>query len=404
MNRTINIAPGIEMFAYPHPYKAWLCISNDPDNTNLDNWRQLDAFIWKELKLPFGDAIFLKSFNQNLPDQVSFESNKEILTAHPHDSLHFWGDYQHARKRAFDRTDAEEAAKTLKQNNFTPRVWVDHSNSRANFIHASTEGSRPVVKDSSGVEYTNFMYSLDIAYNCGIRYIWYGDITPHIGQDTEFSYTEYLKSHEVSSAKRSFYSLLKPVLKGPRLKKLIPAVKHNNQQIWPHRFPDGRTLYCFNRYGTWPDADIDGLALVISSEQINDLLNRQGTCVVYTHLGKRKPNRNNEAEHIPPATKKALQNLADLYRQKQLMLSPISSLLDYLVLRNNVTYNTGLNQLEFKSDGIRFEKLTQEDLKAHTFSFYAGKAFAGVKTVVDGNAITSQVKETEPGIYSVTFA
>ena len=38
----------IEILAYPHPYCAWLCISNDPDNTTIRNWQELHDFIWEE--------------------------------------------------------------------------------------------------------------------------------------------------------------------------------------------------------------------------------------------------------------------------------------------------------------------------------------------------------------------
>ena len=59
----------IRPLAFPYPFKAWLALSNDPDNTTLERFHQIDHFIWKELRLPFGDAVFIRSFNQNLTDQ-----------------------------------------------------------------------------------------------------------------------------------------------------------------------------------------------------------------------------------------------------------------------------------------------------------------------------------------------
>ena len=49
--------PRIE--ALPYPYKAWLALSSDPDNTLFPDWQELDKVIWKELGLPFADSCFL---------------------------------------------------------------------------------------------------------------------------------------------------------------------------------------------------------------------------------------------------------------------------------------------------------------------------------------------------------
>ncbi|MCW3125176.1 MAG: hypothetical protein JWO03_834, partial [Bacteroidetes bacterium] len=348
--------------AMPYPYMAWLCMSNDPDNTTTDNWTELHEYIWKELELPFGDALFLRSFNQNLPGQVNLADQPHILKAHAHDSLHFWGDYQHARQRAFDRQDAEDAERALAENNFTPRVWVDHSNNRANFIHSANEGTIPAFKDSSGVEYKNFNYSLDIAERVGIKYVWNGTITPYISQDTDLPYASYLKDMGMSRSKRLIYPLLNTAAGNSRLGQFLPSITNDNKQVWSHLFPDGRKLYCFIRYGTWEDADIDGLANIISPSNISKLLERGGTCIAYTHLGKRKPSRANDKQHIPETTRAALKNLKAQYEGKSLMLSSISTMLDYLVIRDNIVIDDTSGTINFKPDGIRFKKLTPEDL------------------------------------------
>ena len=38
---------------YPYPYRAWFTIANDPDNTLIRDWRELNSFIWDELELPY---------------------------------------------------------------------------------------------------------------------------------------------------------------------------------------------------------------------------------------------------------------------------------------------------------------------------------------------------------------
>ena len=46
----------------PHPYKAWLALSSDPDCTLFKDWQELDRVIWKELGLPFADSFFVRSY------------------------------------------------------------------------------------------------------------------------------------------------------------------------------------------------------------------------------------------------------------------------------------------------------------------------------------------------------
>lgn len=401
--RIISKTKNLELLAMPFPYKAWLTISNDPDNTTLANWEQLHRFIWQELQLPFADAIFLKSFNQNIPEQVNFFDHPQILKAHPHDSLHFWGDYQHARKQSFDRGDAEEAAITLAQNNFQPSVWVDHSSHRGNFTHNYHEGTVPFFKDASGVEYQNFNYTLDIARQVGIKYIWGGNITPYIAQDIPLTQWNYLRANGVPFMKRVAAVGL-PMLLGKKFSQRLQSHRPvQNNQLWATPFADGNKFYCFNRYGTWHDADIDGLAQIISPKNIELLIQRQGTCVAYTHLGKRKPFRQAEDKHIPEATQKALENIHRLFHEQVLMLSSISGMLDYLVLRNNIQISDSEKTIRFNADGIRYQKITKADLQAHRFSFISQQD-PKVFKILAGNEEVAATAEPHPtGVFTLRF-
>lgn len=384
--RTVKTGSFFDVLAMPHPFRAWLCISNDPDNTTIENWQQLHHFIWEELRLPVGDALFIKSLNQNLPGQVNLTDHPQILSAHKHDSLHFWGDYQNSRKEGFDREDAEKAEKILREKKFTPRVWVDHANHQANFLHSHSQGTIPIFKDSAGIEYKNYNYTLDIAERIGVRYIWNGTITKYAGQDFFVSYFSYLKALEVPLSKAVIFFLLRKLFSTSQLIAGVPPAVKENAQYWSRQFPDGRTLYSFIRFGSWEDADIDGLANVISAENIRNLIAREGTCIAYTHLGKRKPNRFNDADHIPATTKIALKNISKEYKEKNLKISPISEMLDYLVIRDNILLNEEKPEINFVSDGIRFEKLTPEDLKPHGFSFYM-KFKGDIPVLVDGTPV-----------------
>ncbi len=304
----------VRVLKYPYPFKAWLTMANDPDNTRLADWQELHAFIWEELGLPFGDSLFVRSFNQNLPDQVNLEDNPEIGKGHLHDIIHTWGDYMHGRKRGFDREDAIDAASTLKQAGITPKVWIDHASFVGNMMHGTKKGAIHKLTDSSGHDYENFVYTLDIASDLGIRYIWNGEVTPVVGQDREMKFQDHVQQSGGNSLKASIKSGLQQI--GGASVYQAP----DNRQYYKRKFEDGAELYCFRRYGTWQDADIDGLHNLINPDKIAELIKVGGTSVVYSHLGKRHAKHDGRKNHIPKATKADLHNLKKKFDAKEVML------------------------------------------------------------------------------------
>lgn len=383
---------------YPYPYKAWLTMANDPDNTLIDDWKELHGFIWEELGLPFGDSLFVRSFNQNLPDQVSLEKHPEIGTAHLHDIIHTWGDYMHGRRRGFDREDAIEAAETLKKAGILPKVWIDHASFVGNMLHGTRKGAIDKLIDSSGHEYENFLYSLDIARELGIRYIWNGEVTSVVGQDRKLGFADH-KRQSGSALKASAKSVLQQL---PSVQRAYVAA--DNRQYFPYEFPDGSTLYCFRRYGTWQDADIDGLHNLINPERVSELIANEGTAVVYSHLGKRHPNGSDRENHIPETTRKDLRNLKSKYESKELMISSTSDMLDYLVIRDHIRTNASNGTIEFVSDGIRYGSLSEEQLKGKVFSFNANRLKKEKPTIlIDGSKVEVEIRQEQSNIISVVF-
>lgn len=386
----------LSVLKYPYPYKAWLTMANDPDNTTIEAWRELHGFIWEELGLPFGDSLFVRSFNQNLPDQVNLHDHPEIGTAHLHDIIHTWGDYMHARKRGFDREDAIEAAMDLAKAGIKPKVWIDHASFVGNMIHGTNKGAIKKLKDSSGLEYENFVYSLDIAWYLGIRYFWSGEVTDIVGQDRKLKFDDLVKYSSGNVVKASVKSALGYF---PTKSKIYAPV--DNRQYFPYKFDPGPLLYAFKRYGTWKDADIDGLHNLIEPQKIDELIRVRGTAVVYSHLGKRHPDGAGRKLHIPESTREDLRNLKAKFEAKQLMISPLSEMLDYLVLRDWVeAYGT---DIQFVSDGIRYDQLTIDDLKGKTFSFRYKGAVEDIRVRIEGEPIRANFRRETDTIISILF-
>ena len=384
---------------YPFPFKARLAMANDPDNTNLLEWKELHAFIWEELKLPFGDSLFVRSFNANLPTQVDLEDNPEIGMAHLHDIIHTWGDYMHGRKRGFDREDAIEAAKTLTEAGIKPKVWIDHASFVGNMIHGTKKGATDKLVDSSGHVYQNFLYSLDIARELGIRYIWNGEVTSVAGQDRKLGFSDYQQLSGGSQLKASAKSVLQ------QLPGVVAAYSApDNRQYYIHEFKDGSKLYCFRRYGTWQDADIDGLNNLINPDKLAELLQSGGTSIVYSHLGKKHSKDSGRANHIPDSTRESLRNLKAKFDSKEIMVSSVSTMLNYLVLRDRVEIDTKSSVIRFKADGITFQELTVSNLAGMRFSFKKKGLNMDTLTVyLDQELINPTIQSESEEIFSIVF-
>jgi len=382
----------INVLKYPHPYKAWLTISNDPDNTTIESWRELNDFIFKELKLDWANSIFLYSHNLNLPNQVNLDKHPEIATQ-PIDTLHTWGDFVHAGQRGFSRADAEAGVALLSKHSIQPRIWVDHSRFTGNLLHNNSWGAVPIHEDSSGHAYTVHEYTLDIVKQLGISYIWDGKITQSISQDTALKLKDILALYSFLGKIRYL------ILNGYRF--LVPSLNRSkaNKQFEKHKFPDGNVFYVFKRFGNWRDADILGLSNVISENNINQLINKGGTMVAYTHLGKKNP-KFNEKSHIPPQTKACLQFVKKRVLANELLFTPLSTMLDYLVIRDNIIIID--NEIHFMSDGVRFHKLTVFDLVNKEFSFEKKSITKDIQVFVDKKRVSFNIQTFEKNIISIS--
>src|SRR5262245_28720540 len=115
------------LLSLPPPYRCWVAISNDPDGTTMREWEQLHELLWQKLALPIADSFFLFNYSERYPDQVSVDEHPQILAAHPHDTMHTWGDFCDTSKKAFSRRDAERGVELLRRHEAKPKVWVDHA-------------------------------------------------------------------------------------------------------------------------------------------------------------------------------------------------------------------------------------------------------------------------------------
>ena len=402
--RTVaSSTPSLALLAYPPPYRCWLTVSNDPDATTIDVWRELHAFIWEELNLPFADSFFLRSFNENFPGQVNLQDNPGIISAHHHDTIHGWGDYHSSRTRRFSRDDAVEGLRLLTELGVKPLVWTDHARMSGNVLQHAEAKMMPVLVDATGHPYKNFEYSVDLIREAGIRYIWAGVEPAIFGQDRTLNRREWYQRTRISHWRRTALAIADQLLI-PVSKYLNPAIfsyrSNNNRQYQQFTFPDGSSFYTFRRYGRWDLADIGGFGKIIAPAEIRKLVASRGTAIVYTHLGKPSRIRDVSPGFIPVHTRDSLRNLAALHKEGIVNLSSTSHLLDYLVIREHAEVTD--KQINFRPDGIRFTTLRANDLKPHLFGVCCRREDFTI--TCDGMGIEFSLQRVADGVFQVRFS
>jgi hypothetical protein len=173
-----------------------------------------------------------------------------------------------------------------------------------------------------------------------------------------------------------------------------------NTQYARHTFPDGRTFYRFRRYGPWDYATIDGFGTLLSSEFLDKLVQHQGTAIIYTHIGKRLASRLGDERHIPPHCIAALERLSSRYKSGDVMISPTSDLLDYLVIRDHARVEG--NTLDFRPDGIAFQTLQSADLARFSFGVYSPSP--DIRLLCEGKPVAHTIQRIEANVLKVSFA
>lgn len=389
------------LLPFPPPFAAWLTLSSDPDHTAETDWRALHQCIWEELELPFADSIFLRNANSTLPDQVCAETHPELLSAHPFDTLHTWGDYILSKTEVFTRRHAEDAVRVLSEQGAVPRVWIDHSFFQGNLVKSPRLGGLPEIQDASGLRYENPFYSLDLAHRAGVRYVWDGEIRKATSRPGEsLSRQDY---YAARNGNRTVGALLaaadrvgKPLWNWLQSQR-FDYTEESTRLYYPMRFPDGRSLYAFWRYGSWELADITGLGTLLGAAELDALTAAGAACIVYSHLGKRNANADASGPHIPDGTRRALEDVRGRFERKEMMLSSVSDLLDYSVLRDHAQVNG--RRIDFRSDSIRFPSLSPGDLANHTFGVTttAERRAENLEVFCDGQPISAQVQNEAKG-------
>jgi hypothetical protein len=381
----------VQLRPIPYPYRAMLAICSDLDETaDRYVYCEIMRFLNTTETTAMGPGIGLEVGNSIYfdmpPDQFAYwntddagrEMVRTLIRSGHIDCLHSYGDLATTRKHAARALDE------LTHYNCNLQVWIDHGTAATNFGADIMRGH--------GDEVGHEAYHADLTVGYAIRYVWRGRITSVTGQDVPARLGGLFNgSHPIASGR----TLLKEAAKQglARIGNVKYAMHGPNQTLRPAVLRDESQVYEFVRCnphwgGVTSCEQGRYVGEVLTSEMLNRLVERGGTCVLYTHLGKIDDPR------VPFGQKavKAFRQLAEEFYAGRVLVTTTRRLLAYCRAMREVTceciqdegcpcilVNTGMHA-QF------VDRLSKGDLNGLTF--YMSKPETA-SVVVDGQKVAT---------------
>ncbi len=329
--QTLNV----EVRPYPYPYKAMLAVCSDLDQTpDRHCYERIVRFCNTTDPTPLGDGVGLEVGNSiyfNMPpDQFAYWTTDDrgramvralIRSGHV-DTLHSFGD------QAWTRVEAGVALDELVHHGCRLAVWVDHAIAPTNFGADIMAGH--------GDEMGHEAYHADLTWQYGIRYVWRGRITSIIGQDVPVRLGGVWSGHlPIASTATVAREAVKHVV--GRLGYPKYAMHGPNRVMRPAHLRDGTAVIEFMRSNPHAGGVSCGetgrrLGEVLTDRVLRRLIDREGVCLLYTHLGKGL----SSDEPLPPASVNALRRLRAAQDAGKVLIATTRRVLDYLAMRSAV--------------------------------------------------------------------
>lgn len=342
MKGGVSENPQCVMRPFPYPFRAMMSICSDLDETPDESvYRETVCFLngtkdtsmGQGLGLEVGNTIYFDMPAGQFAYWNTSEDGREMirtLVRSGHiDCIHSFGDLANIR------SCAERALEELERHRCFAKVWVDHAVSPTNFGGDIMKGKGDVPGSLS--------YHADLTLAYGIRYICMGRVTSVVGQDVARRYDGIFNAnHPFSSGKTLVKEAVKNLLAETLGGKY--AMHAGNVILRNTTLRDGRNAIEFIRCNPhWGGVSVcdtaDGLGKVLTSKMLDLLEEREGTCILYTHLGKIHDRHRplcGEAIH-------ALRTLAERYQEGRILLTTTRKLLDFANARRTLRFRSSRN-------------------------------------------------------------
>ncbi len=321
-------APAIQLRSMPYPYRAMLAICSDLDETpDGQVYSEIARFLNTTETTAMGPGVGLEVGNTiyfDMPtDQFAYWNTDDfgrkmvqtLIRSGHIDCLHSYGDL------ATTREHAGRALDELARHDCKLEVWIDHGTAVTNFD--------PDIMQGHGDEVGHSAYHADLTTDYGVQYVWRGRVTSVTGQDVPTRLTGIFDAaHPLASGR----TLLKEGAKqhlarrgntkyamhGPN-ETLRPAVLRNGSRVFEF-------MRCNPHWGGVSSCDQGRhIGDVLTGDMFGRLVERSGTCVLYTHLGKI------DDPDVPFDRKavEAFRGLAEEFRAGRILVTTTRRLLQY---------------------------------------------------------------------------
>ena len=327
----------VQLRRIPYPYRAMLAICSDLDETpDRQTYWEIMRFLNTTEDTAMGPGVGLEVGNSIYfdmpPGQFSYwntdDAGREMIRSLIHsghiDCLHSYGDL------ATTRAHAGRALDELARHGCKLEVWVDHAVAPTNFGADIMHGHG----DEPGHE----AYHADLTTGHGVRYVWRGRVTSVLGQDIRPRLGGILSArHPLASSRTLAKETTKRILARRGNGKY--AMHRPNRIIRQVSLRDGQAVYEFMRSNPhWGGVSCcetaRGIGKVLTESMLNRLAQREGICILYTHLGKVI----NPVTPFAPAACKAFRQLADRRNRGEILVTTTHKLLRYITVRNSVRF------------------------------------------------------------------
>ena len=371
-----------ELRKFPYPYRAMLAICSDLDETpDLETYLTLsrylntrdDTAIGRGLGLEVGNTLYFDmapgAFSYwNTTEGGRDSLNALMLTGHI-DCFHSFGDCTTTREQV------ERTYEALARVGCALSVWVDHAVATTNFGPDIMQGSGDVPGSDA--------YHSDLTIAQGVRYVWLGRVSSCIGQDVPYSVSTGLsQSVDFRAIGNALRDGAKYCLGSAGVTKY--ALHDGNRLTRKYQLRDGQWVTEFMRCNPHPHGvsvgdDAQGFGYALSKRIIQRLVDREGWCILYTHIGKRVGN----PELLPRQTRDSLEFLAERYQQGDILVTSTKRLLDYHQMRQQLTVRCARDAVTIDTGGIDPSGLTLYDLPPGIPVFFEGRHLQMIENPAD---------------------
>ncbi|UCD52988.1 MAG: hypothetical protein JSW27_10180 [Phycisphaerales bacterium] len=357
---------------FPYPYRAMLAICSDLDETpNRHVYWEIMRFLNTADTTPMGQGVGLEVGNTiyfDMPsnqfaywntDDAGREMARALIRSGHIDCLHSYGDL------ATTRQHAGRALDELARHDCKLQVWIDHGTAVTNFD--------PDIMHGHGDEIGHQAYHADLTTEYGIKYVWRGRVTSVVGQDVPARLEGiWDRRHPIASGRTWLKEFAKQLL--ARTGNAKYAMHGPNETFRSTFLRDGRSVHEFMRCSPhWGGVSSceEGRAIgeVLTAEILDRLVERGGTCFLYTHLGKI------DDVKIPfnSGAVEGFRRLAEMFHNGRILVTTTRRLLGYRRATRQITW-VGIEDddhiriaIDTRSESPRSDRLSEADLAGLTF-------------------------------------